>query len=379
LLAEVKADKEVGRLLNAKMLLATVSDATFADFLGRVKEARDGTKGLHIELPALKKARKDAQREFLGAHGAEANASAYREVSGGIVRLTDFGTFRLTNFTCKIVEHVLEDDGVDLTSQFVIEGAVAGNPYRCVVPADEFGRLDWVIPILGPRAIVYPDQKEHARAAIQELSAEIAERRVHVHTGWRKVDGAYAYLHAGGAISAAGAVNNVEVRLHGNLSRYLLTLPSSQEQARAAVKASIDLLNVAPYRVTVPLVSAAWRAPLGPCDYSVYFYGGTGTYKSELTARAQQHYGPKMDRLGLPANFLSTGNSLEVLAFCAKDSLLTIDDFCPRGSWQEIAKGHALADRIFRAAGNHQGRNRLRADSSLQTPKAPPGARHIKR
>ena len=41
----------------------------------------------------------------------------------------------------------------------------------------------------------------------------MAERTVYTHTGWRKLDGKWAYLHGGGAIGASGAVAGVETSL----------------------------------------------------------------------------------------------------------------------------------------------------------------------
>ena len=62
-----------------------------------------------------------------------------------------------------------------------------------------------------------------------------------------------------------------------------------------------------------------------------------------------------MDATHLPANFASTANALEELAFSAKDTLLVVDDFAPTGAGSDSAL-HGIAERLFRAAGNHQGR-----------------------
>jgi len=67
----------------------------------------------------------------------------------------------------------------------------------------------------------------------------------------------------------------------------------------------------------------------------------------------------------------STNNALERLAFEAKDCLLVIDDFAPKGSTLDIARLHAAADRVFRGAGNHSGRGRMAADGTLR-PDYPP-------
>ena len=48
-----------------------------------------------------------------------------------------------------------------------------------------------------------------------------------------------------------------------------------------------------------------------------------GTFKTELAALAQQHYGAGLDARHLPGSWSSMGNSLEALAFAAKDEKKT--------------------------------------------------------
>jgi hypothetical protein len=62
---------------------------------------------------------------------------------------------------------------------------------------------------------------------------------------------------------------------------------------------------------------------------------------------------------------------LEAIAFHAKDALLVIDDFAPQGSSVDVARYHAAADRVFRAAGNHAGRSRLESTARFREPKPP--------
>jgi hypothetical protein len=80
-----------------------------------------------------------------------------------------------------------------------------------------------------------------------------------------------------------------------------------------------------------------------------------------------------MNARNLPASWSSTANSLEKLAFIAKDAVLTIDDFAPGGSQWDIQRFHREADRILRAQGNLSGRQRMRPDGSLRPAKPPRG------
>jgi hypothetical protein len=224
-------------------------------------------------------------------------------------------------------------------------------------------------------AIVMPGMtlKDHARAAIQLLSPQVEHRRVYTHLGWRKIGEDWCYLHAGGAIGAHGAVEDITVAPGQALLAYTLPAPPDDAAAPAAIRASLRLLDVAPDAVMIPVYAALWRAVLGNVDCSMHLVGPTGQGKSETAALIQQHWGATMDARHLPASWLSTGNALEGIAFQAKDAVLVVDDFCPAGVKADIARQHKEADRLLRAQGNRSGRQRMRADSSLRPSKPPRG------
>jgi hypothetical protein len=78
-----------------------------------------------------------------------------------------------------------------------------------------------------------------------------------------------------------------------------------------------------------------------------------------------------MNARHLPGNFASTGNALEMLAFAAKDAVFVVDDFAPQDAGADVARYHAIAAHLFRAAGNSQGRARLRSDATIRAEKPP--------
>ena len=75
-----------------------------------------------------------------------------------------------------------------------------------------------------------------------------------------------------------------------------------------------------------------------------------------------------MDALRLPTNFASTGNALTELAFYPKDALLVVDDFAPTGRHSDNELQN-IAERLFRATGNQQGRSRLSGNGRPSEPK----------
>ncbi len=293
----------------------------------------------------------------------------------GMFRITTKGEqltqVQLTNFQAEITTNIRLDDGVETRREFEIKSELMGVKSRFTIPASEFAGMDWPIARMGAAAITFPNQRDYARTAIQSSSLTAEELCVYTHTGWRNVGGHWLFLHAGGAIGGAGAVSGINVQLSAPLMRYELRLPASSEALASAVRASLKLAELGPAAISFPLLAATYRAVLGGADFAIHMAGETGVFKSEIAALHQQHFGPGMDRLNLPGAWSSTGNALEALSFYAKDALFVIDDFAPQGSSADVARYHAWADRVFRAAGNHAGRSRLDSTARLREPKPP--------
>jgi hypothetical protein len=177
-----------------------------------------------------------------------------------------------------------------------------------------------------------------------------------------------------GAIGAEGLLSTIETRLDQLADYELPTPPPLQSEGlRQAIRKTLEFLDVAPDRITVPLLEAAFRAVLGPADFSLHLAGRTGIFKTELAARIQQFFGARMDADHLPANWSSSGNALERIASDAKDAVLVVDDFVPQGRAENVTREHGKADRVLRAQGNTSGRQRMTADGHLQATYKPRG------
>jgi hypothetical protein len=281
----------------------------------------------------------------------------------------------LTNFTAFIVGEGILDDGLEQVRYYEIEATVRGRCVHFKVPAADFDSMSWVAEKLGAEACIFVGRytKEHVRVAIRQLSGHIPLVHTYSHTGWREVDGVPTYLHKAGGICSAGTRHDVSVSLPQSLCNYELPDPPEGKALMTAVQASLSCWDLAPDRIGIPLHAAIYRAPLGDSDLSMFLSGHTGTGKSELAARCQQHYGAQMDRKRLPANWNSTPNAIESLSHSAKDALMTIDDFVPQGSTHDIARTHKDADRVMRGQGNQAGRQRMRADGSDSPGRHPRG------
>lgn len=286
----------------------------------------------------------------------------------------------ISNFVARISKDIKKDDGVEIKALFEIEGFLSnGQPLPTVnVKAVDFDEMKWVIDVWGSDAIIYPNNgcKSLLRHAIQMVSMEDKSRQtIYCHTGWRKINNRWAYLHAGGAIGADNVT--VDVTGEGDLSRY--TLPAVTEKM-AAAKMSLKLLEVADYKITIPLMALIFLTPL--CEplrqaskepaFVVWMQGMTQSMKSSLAAVYLSHFG-SFTGLSLPASFKDTAISAERKGNLLKDCLLVIDDFHPSATKAESQNMHKTAQSILRAWGDRRGRNRANIDGTLRASYPPKG------
>jgi hypothetical protein len=249
----------------------------------------------------------------------------------------------LANFSARIVRDLIVDDDQSQRREFEVRAEVGGHALSFLLSAAEFSSMHWVLNRLGPEAILYPGQQQHVRAAIQSLSGRIHQERIFTHLGWAKQGDEWVYLQAEGAVGATGEHRDLHVRVPAPLAPYQTRVPRDPGERVNAIRSSLRFLSLAADQVTIPL----------------------------LATLCQQHFGAALDARRLPANFASTPNALEGLAFAAKDALLVVDDFAPTGAATDSVL-HSVAERLFRSAGNHQGRSRL--SGSRVQPSQPPRA-----
>ncbi len=165
----------------------------------------------------------------------------------------------------------------------------------------------------------------------------------------------------------------IRVRLPSVLQDYRLPPPAAGDALMKAVRASLDFIDVAADRITIPLYAAIWRAVLGDANLWLQLVGKWHAGKTALAALAQQHFGAKMDAEHLPAAWFSTGNAIVATAYLAKNVLLTVDDLVFKGSRGEAAEAHKKAELVLRSQANRAGRARCRGDGSLVEGKQPQG------
>ncbi|MGB3330360.1 MAG: DUF3854 domain-containing protein [Thermomicrobiales bacterium] len=308
----------------------------------------------------------------------------YLIVNGGMVWRRGEGPnetwVALTNFSAEIREEIVADDGLSERGELLIAGALANGrvlpPAR--VPTNRFESLQWVTTAWGTAPIIAAGSgnRDRVREAIQRLSPDVVRRREYTHPGWRQIDGAWVFLTQEAVLGPDGIVGGIVVRLDSPASGVRLPDPKGADVIRTAILSVRALLDLAPRRLTVPLVGTIVRALLiaiAPVDFALFLVGPSGVMKSELAAVIQRAFGVGFDRTSLPASWAATPNFLERVSFDFKDCLLVIDDFAPAGSPIDVRRYHATADRVIRGAGNATGRGRMQADGTVR-PSYPPRA-----
>jgi 5S rRNA maturation endonuclease (ribonuclease M5) len=267
----------------------------------------------------------------------------------------------LCNFTAWATVEIIRDDGLETTREFRIEGILdTGRPLPpAIVKAGEFRLMGWVNRCWGLAANigVGHSAQDRVRECIQLCSQEAQVRNVFTHSGWRKIDGVWCFLHAGGALHGPAGIT---VDLGEDLGCYRLPEPGGREAAAA----SLQLLDLGPLVITATLLSVIYLAPLSDklkIDFTLWLLGGTGNLKSTIAALFLSHFG-LFDRRNLPGQWSSTANALEKRAFVLKDLPFVVDDFAPPHDARRASELEAKAHRLLRAVGNRGGRQRLSGD-----------------
>lgn len=279
---------------------------------------------------------------------------------------------KLANFECRIEEQIVIDDGVESRSVMLISGRLNGQPLpKIKVSVEELRSWSFLGKLWPIQALIEPGQlcKERAYHSAVSLSGEIPTRQIFGHLGWIKKDGENIFLHAEGALGKDGPVEGIECSLSPELSPYCLQKTPIFGSFLQSVRASATFLKARPIHITGPLFSALFRSVLGNADLSIWLFGRTQSQKTSLAAVLLAHFGAGFTRNNMPANWSSTANALEAVAFAAKDVLLVIDDYVPRGTSMEMRRLEATAQRILRSAGNQSGRQRMKSDSSIRSAK----------
>lgn len=252
-----------------------------------------------------------------------------------------------------------------------------GEYMRLRVPVEGWKDGSFLESLPGPpRYDSKPSGLAQVRDAIKAVSAGITVITRFRSTGWRRdEDGEWFFVHAGGAISAAG-VRPVPVLLSGPLARYDLPDPITDPGLlRAAfVEHSAGMLTAFPPQVAAPLLGHVFRSAMGPNPWVMALVGSPGSYKTSLASLAMHHWGELWDRRK-PASSLSgngdTFNAIRIKLNAAKDALYWGDDIAPT---KDFVVAQRLLEELARLVHNGEERSRSTRDGLSVLDGTPPRA-----
>ncbi len=367
----IKAAKAKLKELQAKPSVSYSQDSLYQDRLGPELGPEYG----HIKT-LLQSLLPQYGMDNLGRLG-EWSFKTFPDENGSPTLQLVFDNF--CNFAAWPVREILKDSGLGEPEKFLeLQGLLPGGAPLRPVPVFLTEFLDKTSSCLGKawgvNAAIKPKKDQDLRYLLQLMARGIPMTTVHTHLGWKKENGKWVYLHAGGAIGSKA----VEVEISDRLRRY--SLPEAIEDIKKAVLADLSLLELGPKKIMYSLLALVYLAPL--CEplrqaeiepsLLMYIWGPTGTNKSTLIALLLSHYGnfgPK----GLPASFRDTANSIEKLAFLAKDTVLSIDDLYPAKNSKEKERLEGVLEHLSRNQGDRTGKGRMKADTSLREGLPPRG------
>lgn len=321
----------------------------------------------------------------------EQAARLYKMVPGGydaeggcIVQHVGDAVKPLTDFVVIPKAELIRDDGVEKQLYFSLDGWAGGTGKRLervMVSGAELDNMNWVSQKWGFSANLLPGSTVKGKVAwaIKKVGQMTAKRVIEYnHTGWRRINGQWAYLYQGGAVGAEG----VTVNLGDKLGTYRLDgggSPAFREiPLRDAIRESMKLQTVMDERVGLPILATMYLAPLrewmsqtdvAPA-FALFLYGETGTHKSTAAALGMAHYG-NFHAKNPPASFRDTSNATRRKAFYIKDAPILVDDYYPTTSQQEKRAMASVAQNLSRAFGDGSDRGRMASDGSIQTDRPP--------
>jgi hypothetical protein len=286
----------------------------------------------------------------------------------------------ICNFAAWPIREILKDSGSGTPERYLeLQGLLLGGaPLRAakISLPDFLEKNSWAGQLWGAKAGIKPNREKDLRYVIQLMAREIPISTIYSHVGWREVNRSWIYLHARGAIGPGS--ENVEVEISERLRQY--SLPIETGDIKEALKTSLSLLELGPKKLMYPLLAVIYLAPL--CEplrqagiepsLLSYIWGVSGSKKSTLIALLLSHFG-NFEHTGLPASFRDTANSIEKLAFLAKDTVLAVDDLYPAREPRERAKLEGVLEHLSRNQGDRTGKGRMKADTSLREGLPPKG------
>jgi len=280
----------------------------------------------------------------------------------------------------RIDQKVITGDETPSTTGYLLRAEHPGHPgeaHEFQVQRKSWDSGEWLHDLPWP-GVTFDSSRNglaKVRDAIRMTSPAATVALVHGAPGWvRGSDGEWVFIHAGGAIGAAGPVH-AETDLPVKLAKFILPAPPADSAVlREAAGHSTGLVEVLPPRIGAVLAGLAYRAAISRMPPAVTLIGPPGGYKTSMGKVCLHHFAPDLpwDESVLSLSERgATGNAGARLMHLTRDVLLLADDAAPDRSLKAASERVAS---IVRLQYNGETRDRLDREAEMRRPDPPRGS-----
>lgn len=127
-----------------------------------------------------------------------------------------------------------------------------------LVPINQFESGNWMTNSIWSIKVIFclPIQKSVQINCIKELGKYMETEDIYEYTGWTEIDGKRVFLHTGGAI---GIDKQIKVEL-GDETLNRIRFTEKEFKLKETIKTTLKFRNVAPLKITVPLLSITYMS-----------------------------------------------------------------------------------------------------------------------
>lgn len=280
----------------------------------------------------------------------------------------------ISNFIVLARNKITYTNGVDNVVKYQLECHLLDNPTLelplITVDLDAYSNMKFLDGSVWEKHAIISAGRTNAdklKEAMKIISRDtMQEHTVFANTGFERINGKLCYLYHGGVI---GDVQNVSVDLADEgLERYCFT--DKEFDVKQALKRSLSFLSLADLKITLPILSLIYLAPLTTllskngilADVIIFVQGMSQVGKSTLVGLGLCHYGV-FNRNTFPCTFRDTLNSIEKTAYILKDTINVIDDFNPETMGNSKL---GTMEKVYGMYGDRAGRRRLTKDAGTK-------------
>lgn len=280
---------------------------------------------------------------------------------------------KLSNVLVIPIKKINIDDGTNFKSYIELKAFInTGEELPSIkVPIEQIERNNFYNnPIWGIKVIFAKSSyKEEQRNCIKVLGKNLKEETIFGFTGMKEINGETVFLHSGGAI---GTSKNIKVELGDEvLNRYKFT--DKQFNKQDAFKVAFACLETAPLKITVPLFSIEFLAPLSstfdkvgiPTGFLTWVQGPQQCKKTSIVSAFNSFFG-NFDRNHAPLSFLDGVPSIINKAAKLRDIPSLCDDYFPSANKQEATHMQKVAQTLISLSFDRLTGSRSKSNGTLR-------------